>query len=219
MINSGLPFNLISQCIIDQYNIAGSDEDILAAQHLKGGGIRLFKRHRFAVETKGTDGSSTLDAIDVFGANITGCKMILGRPWLDQANLDIDWPRSAVCFPPVAMKDFPQEAAKIRARIMGLYDVSTSLSSADSEEFSNPSPVVACVGLEEFAAICKQEGSEAYLVSWRDVSGPNMEDGMESLIGAILADDLRGGEVKPVTLPAKYADYADVFNKHRAVMG
>lgn len=55
-IDSGSPFNLISQRIIKRYSVAGDDHDIPQARNLNRGGIRLFQRHRVAVETKRTDG-------------------------------------------------------------------------------------------------------------------------------------------------------------------
>lgn len=48
-------------------------------------GTGFIQRHRIAVEAKGDDGSRSLDAIDVYGANITGCRFILGLDWLASA--------------------------------------------------------------------------------------------------------------------------------------
>lgn len=63
--------------------------------------------------------SSTLDAIDVYGANITGCRMILGLSWLRQVSPDINWGNNTVCYLPAALRDFPEEAAAIRSRVSG----------------------------------------------------------------------------------------------------
>ena len=89
-INCGSLFNLISQTLIERYRIERSNEDILSAKDLNGGGIKLLKRHCIAVEAKGDNGSKSLDAIDVYSANITDCRFILSLDWLASAQPSID---------------------------------------------------------------------------------------------------------------------------------
>ena len=159
-------FNLISQSDIERYGIEGSDDGVPLAKDLNGGGIKLFRRHCIAVKTKGNDGSQSLDAVDVYGANNTGCKLILGLDWLSKAQPAIDWSRSTVYYKPCAsVPDYPWEAVEMRAQIKGPADVSDTSGTPPGtpSDYSDRSPVVACVGLEELAEICDSEGTEAYL--------------------------------------------------------
>ena len=103
-------------------------------------------------------------------------------------------------------------------QIKGLADVNdTSYTPpSTSSNYSDRSPVVACVGLEKLAETCDSEGIEAYLVTWKDVTGPCVKGNVESLIGAILESVMDEERVDPVTFPPKYTDFANVFDKHCA---
>ena len=215
MIDSGLPYNLISQDIIARVGLPGDDQNIPSAQDLNGGGIRLYRRHHMAVEMMGTDNTATLDAAKIYGANITGCKLILGLPWLRKAEPSIKWLTNVVLFKANAIKPVSQEAAAIRAQTTGVRDVSAALLPDTPQESSNSSPAIACVGIEEMASICHREGLEAYMVEWRDTSVPGSSFAADSLVGAIIGA-LGGERVEDPVLPAKYADFADVFDKRRA---
>ena len=87
MIDYGSLYNLILQQLIKHYRLPGSDNSILPAQDLNSGKITLYKRHRMTIEMLGKDTSSSLNAVNVFGANITSCDMILGMTWLVAAAL------------------------------------------------------------------------------------------------------------------------------------
>ena len=75
---------------------------------------------------------------------------------------------------------------------------------------------MAYVGLEKLAEICESEGTEAYLVTWKDVAELCIEKNVELLIGAILEGITNEQQIDPITLPPKYADFADIFDKCRA---
>ena len=68
----------MSQDIIAWHSIPGDDTEIPPAHDLNGNGIQFYRRHRMAVEALGTDGTPTLDAVTIYGANITGCKLSFG---------------------------------------------------------------------------------------------------------------------------------------------
>lgn len=97
-IDCGSLFNLIFQSLIEHYSIKKSDEDISLVKDLNGRGIKLFKRHCIAVETKSNNGSKSLDTVDVYSANIRGHRLILGLDWLASTQLSIDWVCSTVYF-------------------------------------------------------------------------------------------------------------------------
>ena len=78
MIDCGSPFSMMSQDIIAWHGIPGNKTDILPAYDLNGNRIQLYQCHQMAVGAIGTDETSTLDAVTVFGANITGYNLILG---------------------------------------------------------------------------------------------------------------------------------------------
>ena len=67
MLDSGSPYNLISQDIIAWNRILGDGDEIPPAEDVNGNGIHLYQRHRLAVLIMGTDGSPTFDAVTVFG--------------------------------------------------------------------------------------------------------------------------------------------------------
>ena len=120
------------------------------------------------------------------------------------------------------MPEYLREAAKIQAQIKGLADVNDAsytppgTPSNYSDNYSDRSSVVACVGLEKLVEICDAEDTEAYLVTWKDVTGPCVEGNVKLLIGAILGDVTDEKRVDSIILPPKYADFADVFDKRRA---
>ena len=113
-------------------------------------------------------------------------------------------------------ESFLAEATAIRLQVTGVHNVSTQSTPSSPQSSTNTAPVVALVGLEEFARICEAEKSEAYLLQWRDVSGPRRVFG-SATVGGVGTGGVPGPKVdKPLVLPAQYADYADVFNKQRA---
>ena len=194
LIDCQCPFNLISQSIIKHYSIPGSNNDVPLAKDLNSGGIKLFRRHRIVVKAKGNDSSQSLDAIDVYSANITGCKLILGLDWLKKAQPAINWGQNSVYYKPCAtVPEYPKETAKIWAQIKGLADVNDASNTSpdtpsdySSDDYFDRSPVMACVGLEKLAEICDAEGTEAYLVTWKNVTRLFVERNAKLLISAIL---------------------------------
>ena len=217
MIDSRLPYNLISQDFIAQHRICGVNNDILPARDINGGGIRLYCRHSMGVESQGTDGSTTLDGVTTFGANILGCKMILGLPWLRTARRQIFWVKNTVLFLPKKMKPFTEEATSLRARVTGVHNISAAIIPSSCQDFVDPASVVAVVDAKKFVETCCAKGFEAYLVEWRDVQSPSNEWGMESVVRVIYEDDAGGKKKKDlVVFPAQYANFADVFDKRGA---
>lgn len=104
------------------------------------------------VEVVAGDGSKALEATIVFGANIIGCHMILGTPWLKKTNPKVSWPKfemsftkwpkENLSFPNRAYRPFAKEAASMWAQVTGVYDVSTPITPAISPDISNTNPVV-----------------------------------------------------------------------------
>ena len=164
MIDSGSPFNLLSQDLIVWHQILGDSTDIPPARDLNGAGICLFQRHKMAVATRRIDNVPTLDAIDVFGANIAGCKLILGLPWLRTAQPQIGWYENTVSFAHQEEEPFSEEAAAIRSQVIGVHNVNAPSTPSSSGDDSDSAPVVACVSLVELAEICDTEGTEAFMV-------------------------------------------------------
>ena len=110
-------------------------------------------------------------------------------------------------------ESFLAEATAIRLQVTGVHNVSTQSTPSSPQSSTNTAPVVALVGLEAFARICKAEKSEAYLLQWRDVPGLRRVFGL-AMVGGVRTGGVPGPKVdKPLVLPAQYANYADVFNK------
>ena len=82
MIDSGSPFNLLSQKIIAKHGISRDSKNIPPAQNLNKGGITLYQWHQMTVEITTDNNLQALDAVTIYGANIVGCNMILGILWL-----------------------------------------------------------------------------------------------------------------------------------------
>ena len=85
LIDCGSLFNLISQSIIERYGIERSNNSVPLTKNLNGKGIKLFWWHCIAVKAKGNNEFQSIDAVNVYKANITGCKLILGLDWLSKA--------------------------------------------------------------------------------------------------------------------------------------
>lgn len=100
--------------------------------------------------------------------------------------------------------------------IMGLCNINISFFSVDPDNYSDSSPIVACISLKKFTEICKKQDSKTFLVLWRDVSSPSIEGGIKSLIRAILGDNAQSKIVELVIFSANYVNYADIFDKHYA---
>ena len=111
-----------------------------------------------------TDNTATLDAVEIYSANITGCKLILGLPWLRKAKPLIKWLRDVVLFEAIVIKPVPQKTAAIRAQTIEVHDISAAFFPGTFQEFFNSSPAIACVGIQKIASICHQKGLKAYMV-------------------------------------------------------
>ena len=111
--------------------------------------------------------------------------------------------------------EYTREVAEIYAQIKRFANVSDVSFFSSQNNYSDISPVVACVGLEELAEICEAKGSKAYLITWKDMLRLCVKGNVKLLIGAIMAG-VDESLVEPVTFPPKYADFADVFGKHQA---
>ena len=117
-----------------------------------------------AVEIMRTDNTAIFDTAKIYGANIIGCKLILGLSWLRKVKPSIKWLKGIVLFETTAMKLILWEAATIKAQTTGVRDVSAVLFPNTSQESSNSFPVIACVEIQEMASICHQESLKVYIV-------------------------------------------------------
>lgn len=70
-----------------------------------------------------------------------------------------------MCYLLAALKNFLKETAAIQRHIVGPHNVSNVLLTlCGAEDYSDPSLVGACIGLEEFAEVCDAKNSKVYLV-------------------------------------------------------
>ena len=164
MIDLGLPYNLISQDLIAQHRICGIDDDISPARGLNGGGIRLYCQYCMGVESQGTNSSTTFDAVTTFEANITGCKMILGLPWLRTTCPQISWFKDTVLFLSKKIKPFTEKTASLRAQVTGVHNVNTIVIPNSCQDSVDPAPIVAIVDVKECVKIYYAKSLETYLV-------------------------------------------------------
>ena len=207
MINSDSPYNLVSQDIVRRFRLCGDTVNLPPARDLNGGGIRLYQQHRVAIKAVGDDCTATLDATYVFGANITGCELILGMAWLSRAEPEIKWLKGTVSFKDNRFNPLTKEAASIRAQAIGRYNVSTTPHQSSTLGSPNSIPAVTCAiaTLGELAKICTTKGSCPYLVQWRDLEDPADKLSTGVLVGAVSESVFAGAKeaVKCVTLQAQ----------------
>ena len=97
MIDTGTIFNLIAQNLVKEHNIPGNDK-MLSLTAANGGRLRLYKRHQIIIKIYGHNSLWTSDAITIYGSNITGCKLILGMPWIRKAKPAFNWDTDKIFF-------------------------------------------------------------------------------------------------------------------------
>ena len=97
IINTGSIFNLIAQNLVKEHDIPGDDKmpSLMATNR---GRLRLYKQYQVAIKTYGHNGSWTSDAITIYGSNITGCKLMLGMPWIKKAKPAFNWDTNKIFF-------------------------------------------------------------------------------------------------------------------------
>ena len=67
------------------------------------------------------------------------------------------------------MKLFTEETASLRVQVMDGHKINAAVISSSHQDFADSAPVVAIIDAKKFVKICYAEGSEAYLVEWRDM--------------------------------------------------
>ena len=210
MIDTGTIFNLIAQDLVKEHDIPGDDE-VPSLTAANGGGLRLYNRHQVAIETYGHNGSWTSDAITIFGANITGCKLMLGMPWIRKAKPAFNWDTDKISF---TRGPWVDQDLTLRSKQEGKRAVSAPYLPSSSKDAADPKPPdVALVGAEEFHSICQAEGTQAWMVEWSDLLDPGDNGAAGSMVGAVMGEDSGPSQV---VLPEKYSDFSDVFDKARA---
>lgn len=120
-----------------------------------------------------------------------------------------------MCYLAATLKNFSKEAAAIQLQVLGPRNVNDALPiSSNFSDCFDSFLIVACVSFKEFAELYKTESSKAYLVLWTNVSNSSLKNRMEALVRLIIGGNMKSKMVDSVVLPAKYSDYANVFDKH-----
>ena len=135
------------------------------------------------------------------GADMFGVDMILGMPWLDQADPVIRWHERKL------FHVRPSEDVDGQACLYEVYDLETGepvveRTQAPRRITSSSHPDIAVVDSQGIRRLCAAEGIQAFLLNIQDL------DRTGTVIGSVT-------EV-PTEIPYKYADYSDVFSKEKA---
>ena len=156
MINTKTILNLITQDLVKEHDIPGDNklESLIAANR---GRLRLYKRHQVAIKTHGHNGSWTSDAITIYGSNITGCKLMLGMPWIRKAKPVFNWDTNKISF---TRGSWVYQDLILRSKQEDKRAVSAPYLPSSSKDAADPKPPdVALVGTEEFYSICQAKGT------------------------------------------------------------
>ena len=81
MIDIRTIYNLIAQDLVNKYKIPGNNK-MLSLMATTGDRLYLYKQYQVAIGTYEYNSLWTSDVITIYRSNITGCKLILGMPWI-----------------------------------------------------------------------------------------------------------------------------------------
>ncbi len=91
VIDSGSPFNLISQLQVKQLHLQNGVTPSRKPRGIDGKPLQTYLEYTVDVFTSDSAGRIAKTNCIVLGADIGGFDMILGRPWLKAASPSIDW--------------------------------------------------------------------------------------------------------------------------------
>ena len=91
MIDSGSPFNLISQLQAKQLQLQNGVAPIRKPRGIDGKPLQTYLEYTLDVFTSDSAGRIAKTSCTALGADIGGFDMILGRPWLKAASPSINW--------------------------------------------------------------------------------------------------------------------------------
>lgn len=91
MIDSGSPFNLISQLQVKQLQLQNGVPPSRKPRDIDGNPLRTYLEYTVDVFTSDSAGRIAKTNCTVLGAHIGGFDIILGRPWLKIASPLINW--------------------------------------------------------------------------------------------------------------------------------
>ena len=91
VIDSGSPFNLISQLQVKQLQLQNGVTPSRKPRGIDGNPLRTYLEYTVDVFTSDSTEGIVKTNCTVLGADIGGFDMILGRPWLKRASQLINW--------------------------------------------------------------------------------------------------------------------------------
>ena len=91
VIDSGSPFNLISQMKVKEMHLFGGTQPKQKPQDIDGNPLLTYFEHKLDTFTTDSTGRIACNTVVFMGADIDGFDVILGRLWLKETRLFINW--------------------------------------------------------------------------------------------------------------------------------
>ena len=91
IIDSGSPFNLISQMKVKEMQLTGGNQPNQKPRGIDGNPLHTYSEHKLEVFTTNSAGRIVCSTVIFLGADIGGFDIILERPWLKQIAPSINW--------------------------------------------------------------------------------------------------------------------------------
>jgi hypothetical protein len=200
MIDCGATHNFISQIKVKELNLKGTGAVPPGLKQLDGTPLQAYEAHSLDIGVKDHESREKRAIYTMIGVNMTGIDMILGLPWLEEENPDIDWPTRRLRW-------------RSEGEGAGDEEVTASHASEDKiatsrDEGPTKSIDIAIVDRDEFNEICRYENVQACTFEYEEIV--QVLDRERSVAGAVTETE---NEHK---LPEKYQDFADVFDKANA---
>lgn len=231
MINCGSTWNLLLQLKVQEFGLKGSNNVLLGLKTLNGNKLITYQKHTLSVKVKDLESQMSIVAHNLLGADMAGVIIILGLPWLNAINPNINWPDQSFTFRKGSEGQYlPSVKNPHRVLILNLpyrgkdketNQVSNSNINPEGPADANSTPDISLVGWNEIKLLCDSNNMQAFLIDWS-----KLEDGgtKEPLIRAVIRGVLvakftkKDPKIKSntVKLPVEYSDFADVFSKTNA---
>lgn len=83
---------------MQEFGLRGSDDVPPGLKALDGNKLIIYQKHTLSAEVKDSNSQMSIAAHDMLGTEMAGVTMILGLPWLNAINPNINWADQSFTF-------------------------------------------------------------------------------------------------------------------------